>query len=135
MKTIQLLASVFVLSSVAFAQSSSSLSTSCAGSRMSEVASLGSLPSPVLHLLGADRSDSSGIADHGAPFNPTDVHNGLPTRRLVAASVSPGCIVVTLEQGGIAHYFKSLMFLKSADGQWVAQSEPRAEQVKQIGGK
>lgn len=135
MKVRDLVASVLVFSSAAFAQPQDPLPAACLRARMTEVASLHGLPSPVLQLLGAGPSDSGRIADRGADFNATDVHNGLPARRLVAASVSPDCVTVTVEHGGIAHYYRTLVFLKSADGTWSDHSEPFSGKANEARGR
>jgi hypothetical protein len=52
------------------------------------------------------------IADHGAPFNPTDVQAGeqLPAARLVLAGHARDRWFVCLEVGGVAHILYLAMF-------------------------
>jgi hypothetical protein len=86
-----------------------------------EVLSLAALPAAlraqVLALASGEMSDRDG------PFNPgCVVRPGVPGTRFVSAVLRGDDAVVKVEQGGIAHYVKTLQF-KHVDGNWALAPE------------
>ena len=87
-------------------------------SQMSEVASLAALPAEIRASLGE-------MSDRGGPFAAGCVSlHGEPHSRFSAARLDSHTAQVTVERGGIAHFYDTLEFRK-VDGHWVAQ--PRLE--------
>ncbi|QGZ41303.1 hypothetical protein IP92_00228 [Pseudoduganella flava] len=82
----------------------------CTAPSARTLASIDELPEAVQALLGRREPGIGGIADAGSRFNPSDAVAGmppLPMRRFASASAGDGCYAVTLEQGGIAHWFET----------------------------
>jgi len=80
-----------------------------------EVTSLAALPVAVREQLAADLGD---ISDRGGPFNPGCIMKaGVPSQRFVRARVGKDVARVEVEQGGIAHYVKTLEF-RAVAGSW-----------------
>ena len=78
-----------------------------------EVASLADLPSDIRVVIGPD------VSDRGGPFAPGCVAaKGEPHSRFVGARMDADSAQVTIERGGIAHYFDTLDF-RRVDGRWV----------------
>jgi hypothetical protein len=81
-----------------------------------QVLSLAELPAELRVQVLA--SSSGEMSDRGGPFNPTCiVQAGVPNARFVSAVLRGDQAVVNVEQGGIAHYVKTLEF-RRADGDW-----------------
>lgn len=85
--------------------------------RPGEIASLADLPAEIRTVIGPD------VADRGGPFaagclNP----KGEPHSRFAGARLDGDTAQVTMEYGGIAHYFDTLAF-RRVDGRW--QHVPR----------
>ena len=79
----------------------------------SEVASLAELPSDIRLVIGPD------VSDRGGPFAPGCVASkGEPHSRFASARMHADTAQVTIERGGIAHYFDTLDF-RRVDGRWV----------------
>jgi hypothetical protein len=77
------------------------------------VGSLAELPSDIRIVIGPD------VSDRGGPFAPGCVSvKGEPHSRFVSARMSADTAQVTIERGGIAHYFDTLDF-RQANGRWV----------------
>lgn len=82
--------------------------------QMTEVVSLAGLPAEIRASLGE-------MSDRGGPFAAGCVSShGEPHSRFSAARVSADTAQVTVERGGIAHFYDTLAFRK-IDGHWVAQ--------------
>jgi hypothetical protein len=78
-----------------------------------EVASLADLPSDIRLVVGPD------VSDRGGPFAAGCVSpNGEPHSRFTSARMSADMAQVTIERGGIAHYFDTLDF-RRVEGRWV----------------
>jgi hypothetical protein len=78
-----------------------------------EVASLAALPADIRLVIGPD------VSDRGGPFAPGCVApKGEPHSRFASARVHADTAQVTIERGGIAHYFDTLDF-RQVDGRWV----------------
>jgi hypothetical protein len=78
-----------------------------------EVASLAALPSDIRVVIGPD------VSDRGGPFAPGCVApKGEPHSRFASARVNADTAQVTIERGGIAHYFDTLDF-RQENGRWV----------------
>ena len=78
-----------------------------------EVASLAELPSDIRLVIGPD------VSDRGGPFAPGCVASkGEPHSRFASARMNADTAQVTIERGGIAHYFDTLDF-RRVDGRWV----------------
>ena len=78
-----------------------------------ELASLAELPSDIRVVIGPD------VSDRGGPFAPGCVApKGEPHSRFASARVHADTAQVTIERGGIAHYFDTLDF-RQVDGRWV----------------
>ena len=78
-----------------------------------EVASLAELPSDIRLVIGPD------VSDRGGPFAPGCVASkGEPHSRFASARMHADTAQVTIERGGIAHYFDTLDF-RRVDGRWV----------------
>lgn len=78
-----------------------------------EVASLADLPSDIRVVIGPD------VSDRGGPFAPGCVAaKGEPHSRFAGARMNADSAQVTIERGGIAHYFDTLDF-RRVDGRWV----------------
>jgi hypothetical protein len=79
----------------------------CHGVSMSEVRSLGKLPSDLRKQLPRSEAGLDGIADRDGRFNATDVVTpNVPTRRFTLAAVGATCAVIAVERGGIARWFE-----------------------------
>ena len=79
-----------------------------------ETASLAALPAEIRAALGE-------ISDRGGPFAPGCVSlHGEPHSRFSTARLGPDTAQVTVERGGIAHFYDTLEFRK-VDGHRVAQ--------------
>jgi len=79
----------------------------------SEVASLAELPSDIRLVIGSD------VSDRGGPFAAGCVASkGEPHSRFASARMHADTAQVTIERGGIAHYFDTLDF-RRVDGRWV----------------
>jgi hypothetical protein len=77
------------------------------------VNSLAELPSDIRLVIGPD------VSDRGGPFAAGCVSpKGEPHSRFVSARMSGGTAQVTIERGGIAHYFDTLDF-REVNGRWV----------------
>jgi len=64
------------------------------------------------------------IANHGEPFNATDVVTGnLPARRFVLAGRAPGMWFIFYEHGGIAYHQNLIVFSKEGNWQIAAAVE------------
>jgi hypothetical protein len=78
-----------------------------------EIASLADLPSDIRLVIGPD------VSDRGGPFAPGCVASkGEPHSRFSGARMHADTAQVTIERGGIAHYFDTLDF-RRVDGRWV----------------
>jgi hypothetical protein len=78
-----------------------------------EVASLADLPSDIRLVIGPD------VSDRGGPFAAGCVASkGEPHSRFAGARMSADTAQVTIERGGIAHYFDTLDF-RRVEGRWV----------------
>lgn len=78
-----------------------------------EIASLSGLPADIRVVIGPD------VADRGGPFAAGCIAaNGEPHSRFAGARLSGDTAQVTMEYGGIAHYFDTLDF-RQVDGRWV----------------
>jgi hypothetical protein len=78
-----------------------------------EIASLAELPSDIRLVIGPD------VSDRGGPFAAGCVAaNGEPHSRFTGARMHADTAQVTIERGGIAHYFDTLDF-RRVDGRWV----------------
>ena len=78
-----------------------------------EVASLAELPSDIRLVIGPD------VSDRGGPFAAGCVSSkGEPHSRFASARMSTDTAQVTIERGGIAHYFDTLDF-RRVEGRWV----------------
>jgi hypothetical protein len=78
-----------------------------------EIASLADLPSDIRLVIGPD------VSDRGGPFAAGCVSsNGEPHSRFAGARMNAGTAQVTIERGGIAHYFDTLDF-RQVNGRWV----------------
>jgi hypothetical protein len=81
-----------------------------------QVQSLAGLPAELRAQVLA--SASGEMSDRGGPFNPgCVVQAGVPNARFVSAVLRGDQAVVKVEQGGIAHYVRTLEFQR-ADGGW-----------------
>jgi hypothetical protein len=82
-----------------------------------EIASLAALPAEIRAALGE-------LSDRGGPFAAGCVSlHGEPHSRFSAARLGAGTAQVTVERGGIAHFYDTLEFRK-VGGHWVAQPRP-----------
>lgn len=102
---------IFVVSLLALGAGTaapSSAKDGCDATRLTEVRSLGKLPSAIRHLLPSATRGLHGIADRGGDFNVTDVvrDDTLPMRRFTLAAVGSTCALIAVEYGGIAHGFE-----------------------------
>lgn len=93
------------------------------GAQSSEIASLAALPSEIRVSLGE-------MSDRGGPFAAGCVSlHGEPHSRFHTARLGANSAQVTVERGGIAHFYDTLEFRK-VDGHWIAQppaaTRPRA---------
>lgn len=78
-----------------------------------EIVSMKALPAEIRAALGE-------MSDRGGPFAPGCVSlHGEPHSRFVGARVGLETAQVTIERGGIAHFFDKRDF-KKVDGHWVA---------------
>jgi hypothetical protein len=78
-----------------------------------EIVSMTALPAEIRTALGE-------MADRGGPFAPGCVSlHGEPHSRFAGARVGAQTARVTIERGGIAHFFDQRDF-KKIDGHWVA---------------
>jgi hypothetical protein len=78
-----------------------------------EVASLNDLPSDIRTVIGPD------VADRGGAFAAGCVSaKGEPHSRFAGARLNGDTAQVTMEYGGIAHYFDTLEF-RQVNGRWV----------------
>ena len=78
-----------------------------------DIASLADLPSDIRLVIGPD------VSDRGGPFAAGCVSsNGEPHSRFASASMNADTAQVTIERGGIAHYFDTLDF-RQVNGRWV----------------
>jgi hypothetical protein len=83
-----------------------------------EIASLAGLPAEIRASLGE-------LSDRGGPFAPGCVSlHGEPHSRFHTARLGPDTAQVTVERGGIAHFYDTLAFRK-VDGHWVVQPPAR----------
>lgn len=81
---------------------------------MNEITSLAALPADIRAALGE-------ISDRGGPFAPGCVStHGEPHSRFSSARLGADTAQVTVERGGIAHFYDTLEFRK-VDGRWVEQ--------------
>lgn len=92
----------------------------CDGDEGKAVTSLDKLPAQILDLLGHDKTGTSGIADIGGKFNPTDaiIDDSVPMRRLISGIAGHHCIWLTVEYGGVGHYQKKLEY-RFSENSWV----------------
>jgi hypothetical protein len=78
-----------------------------------EIASLAELPADVRTVIGPD------VADRGGAFAAGCVSaKGEPHSRFAGARLNGDTLHVTMEYGGIAHYFDTLEF-RQLNGRWV----------------
>ena len=78
-----------------------------------DIASLADLPSDIRLVIGPD------VSDRGGPFAAGCVSsNGEPHSRFASARMNADTAQVTIERGGIAHYFDTLDF-RQENGRWV----------------
>jgi hypothetical protein len=78
-----------------------------------EIASLAGLPDDIRTVIGPD------VADRGGAFAAGCVASkGEPHSRFAGARQDGDTVHVTMEYGGIAHYFDTLEF-RRVDGRWV----------------
>jgi hypothetical protein len=78
-----------------------------------EIGSLAELPSEIRTVIGPD------VADRGGPFAAGCVSpNGEPHSRFAGARMNGDTFHVTMEYGGIAHYFDTLEF-RRVNGRWL----------------
>jgi hypothetical protein len=88
-----------------------------------QVLSLAALPAALRAQVLA--SAAGEMSDRDGPFNPGCVAKpGVPGTRFVSAVLRGDGAVVKVDQGGIAHYVKTLQF-KHVDGNW----EPAPEKA------
>jgi hypothetical protein len=84
-----------------------------AATQPGEIASLADLPSDIRTVIGPD------VADRGGAFAAGCVSpDGAPHSRFAGARLNGDTFHVTMEYGGIAHYFDTLAF-RRIDGRWV----------------
>lgn len=90
----------------------------CDATQLTEVRSLGELPSPIRRLLPVATRGLHGIADRGEDFNATDAvfDDTLPMRRFTLAAVGSTCALIGVEYGGIAHGFEVTEYRLTAVG-------------------
>jgi hypothetical protein len=82
-----------------------------------EIVSLKALPADIRAVLGD-------ISDRGGRFAPGCVSmHGEPHSRFRSARLGADTAQVTVERGGIAHFYDTLEFRK-VDGRWVEQPKP-----------
>lgn len=82
-----------------------------------EIASLAGLPAEIRAALGE-------LSDRGGPFAAGCVSlHGEPHSRFTNARLGLDAAQVTVERGGIAHFYDTLDF-KKVDGHWLAQPRP-----------
>jgi hypothetical protein len=78
-----------------------------------EIASLAELPAEIRTIIGPD------VADRGGAFAAGCVSaKGEPHSRFAGARLNGDTFHVTMEYGGIAHYFDTLEF-RRVEGRWV----------------
>jgi hypothetical protein len=78
-----------------------------------EIAALADLPAEIRTVIGPD------VADRGGAFAAGCVSvKGEPHSRFAGARLSGDSLQVTMEYGGIAHYFDTLDF-RQLNGRWV----------------
>jgi hypothetical protein len=78
-----------------------------------EIASLADLPAEIRTVIGPD------VADRGGAFAAGCVSvKGEPHSRFAGARLNGDSLQVTMEYGGIAHYFDTLDF-RQLNGRWV----------------
>jgi hypothetical protein len=78
-----------------------------------DIASLVDLPSDIRTVIGPD------VADRGGAFAAGCVSaHGEPHSRFAGARLTGDTVQVTMEYGGIAHYFDTLEF-RRVEGRWV----------------
>jgi hypothetical protein len=78
-----------------------------------EIGSLAELPAEIRTVIGPD------VADRGGPFAAGCVSpNGEPHSRFAGARLNGDTFHVTMEYGGIAHYFDTLEF-RRVNGRWL----------------
>lgn len=78
-----------------------------------EIGSLAELPADIRTVIGPD------VADRGGAFAAGCVSaNGEPHSRFAGARLNGDTAQVTMEYGGIAHYFDTLDF-RQVNGRWV----------------
>lgn len=81
--------------------------------RSADIVSMTALPAEIRAALGE-------MSDRGGPFAPGCVSlHGEPHSRFARARVGAETAQVTIERGGIAHFFDKRDF-KKVDGHWVA---------------
>ena len=68
-----------------------------------EETSLRKVPADVVTAIGSEP-----LAERGQPFNPSDVFNGLPSRRFLVAGIAPDEAIVAVERGGRGHFLEIL---------------------------
>jgi hypothetical protein len=88
-----------------------------------EIASLADLPADIRTVIGPD------VADRGGAFAAGCVSaNGEPHSRFAGARLNGDTFHVTMEYGGIAHYFDTLEF-RQLNGRWVHVPKQPGQQL------
>ena len=88
-----------------------------------EIASLAELPAEIRTIIGPD------VADRGGAFAAGCVAaHGEPHSRFAGARQNGDIFHVTMEYGGIAHYFDTLDFQR-VDGRWVHVPKQPGQQL------
>jgi hypothetical protein len=88
-----------------------------------EIASLAELPAEIRTIIGPD------VADRGGAFAAGCVSaKGEPHSRFAGARLNGDTFHVTMEYGGIAHYFDTLEF-RRVEGRWVHVPKQPGQQL------
>jgi hypothetical protein len=104
---------VFVIAGSAGVPAAAASSPQATQLQPGEVASLADLPSDIRLVIGPD------VSDRGGPFAAGCVATqGEPHSRFAGARMHADTAQVTIERGGIAHYFDTLDF-RRVEGRWV----------------
>ena len=82
------------------------------GDRVHLVTSMSQIPAPVVEAL-KELCGGCDFADFDAPWNPTDVANDLPTRRIVQAGYSDEIWFVQYDHGGRGRHSHTAVFVVS----------------------
>ena len=103
----------------ACADSRADAASDCSAPPAVAIATLAALPAAVRTLLDADDTGIGGVAEADQAFTASDAVFGKlrPMRRFRTAGAGADCYAVTLEYGGIAHYFQTTIVRRTA-GAW-----------------